>query len=123
MREPGVCGRDQEGPWSGPGDTVPGYAIGWALAIPMYGYPGGRWVVPRYTTLPVPTQPAPNPWYYPPTAPAVAIAVDVGSAVTASLDPAKEILGVNNAQCTGSGQYPRHPHCGRLLIDLAAGSL
>ena len=35
---------------------------------------------------------------------------------TCTLRPTKEILGVNNAQCLGTDQYPRAGHCPSLLV-------
>ena len=76
--------------------------------------------------IPLPVLPSyRTPGYYPAAAPhSPAVLHAASSAVrTAVLDRPKEILGVNNAQCLGDGQYPRPPHCGGLLIVLAAGSL
>ena len=97
MREPWVCGGVQQGPWSAHGDTVPGHATGWALAIPIWG-PETGWVqypvyhppgtpptaLPRVLPLPCTTRMSP------PTSTS-------RLAVTARLRSTKEILGVGYA--------------------------
>ena len=97
-----MCGGEPAGLPGVPGWTqIPLIPGGWVLAIPMdTGWVGRGSTQPVYP--PGMHPPGTQPLYTALPAPAtVAIAVDVGSAVTASLGSTKEILGVRNAPHTG----------------------
>ena len=114
MRGAGCAEGVQEGPlecpvdaetvvwqWLGPGNTN--------VAVGRLG-----WVVPRYSTLPVPSllhHPGYSPSRYPPAAPP---AVDSGSSRNSTFGSTKEILGVGYAQYLGYGYQLPHasPYAG-----------
>ena len=112
-----MCG----GPWQGleclGGRRNGVLAGGWALAIPISGVLGGWLGSTQYS--PPSTHPAAHPWYTPPHRTCTVNRLsDVHAAVlTCSLASPKEILGVDNAQCTLGSVGARLrlcPHCGHL---------
>ena len=54
-----MCGGTQEGSWSALADADTGFSNGLGPGNTNVRVQGGRWVVPRYSTLPVPTCPHP----------------------------------------------------------------
>ena len=104
-----MCGGPSRGPECLQGRGKPVSGTGWALAIPISLWEGGWVGTTRYTTLPVPTRYT-TPGTPLPVHPPTRAAVDHWEhAHMTVLGGPKEILGVNNAQYSGDGQYPRRP--------------